>query len=118
MPRTDTAARAGEFRRVYGPWAVVTGASSGIGRALAEALARRGLDLRRTSPPVHEVVDELVVQFPQRKMVIAVQIHETTLPDSIEELSARWDCARHSTYDIDPPRRNHGLLLGTIGWLP
>lgn len=33
------------FAERYGPWAVITGASSGIGRAFAEALAQRGLNL-------------------------------------------------------------------------
>lgn len=33
------------FQTSYGPWAVVTGASSGIGRAFAADLARRGLNL-------------------------------------------------------------------------
>lgn len=35
----------GEMRRKYGPWAVVTGASSGIGRAIAGELAQAGVDL-------------------------------------------------------------------------
>jgi uncharacterized protein len=34
-----------EFRKRYGPWALVAGASEGLGAAYAEALARRGLDL-------------------------------------------------------------------------
>jgi short-subunit dehydrogenase len=34
-----------EFGAKYGPWAVVTGASSGIGEALARDLAARGLSL-------------------------------------------------------------------------
>lgn len=33
------------FRKSYGPWAVVAGASEGLGAAYAEALAKRGLDL-------------------------------------------------------------------------
>lgn len=34
-----------DFKNRYGPWAVVTGASSGIGRACAEWLAAAGLNL-------------------------------------------------------------------------
>jgi short-subunit dehydrogenase len=34
-----------EFRQKYGPWALVAGASEGLGAAYAEALATRGLDL-------------------------------------------------------------------------
>ncbi|WP_095509328.1 SDR family NAD(P)-dependent oxidoreductase [Rubrivirga marina] len=38
-----------DFQTTYGPWAVVTGASSGIGRAFAEALATRGLNVVLTA---------------------------------------------------------------------
>jgi short-subunit dehydrogenase len=41
MPRGSPA----EFRRRYGPWALVVGGSRGLGAALAEALAARGLAL-------------------------------------------------------------------------
>ncbi len=34
-----------EFLKAYGPWAVVTGASGGIGREFAHALAARGLNV-------------------------------------------------------------------------
>jgi short-subunit dehydrogenase len=35
----------GEFQKRYGPWALVAGASEGLGAQFAEQLARRGLDL-------------------------------------------------------------------------
>jgi short-subunit dehydrogenase len=34
-----------KFRQSYGPWALVAGASEGLGAAYAEVLAKRGLDL-------------------------------------------------------------------------
>jgi short-subunit dehydrogenase len=34
-----------DFREKYGPWAIVTGASAGIGRAMATELAARGLNI-------------------------------------------------------------------------
>ncbi len=33
------------FKQKYGPWALVTGASSGIGRSISEQLAQQGLNL-------------------------------------------------------------------------
>ena len=44
----------GGFRARYGPWALIAGASEGIGREFATQLAQRGLKLvliaRRTEP--------------------------------------------------------------------
>lgn len=70
-----------------GSFAVITGASSGIGKALAEELARRGYDLylvARTVGPMQEVADA----FPERR----VEIRSVDLSDAaaratfIEEL--------------------------------
>lgn len=48
--------------RRYGPWAVVTGASDGIGRAFAQHLATAGLNLilvARREEALHRLADEL-----------------------------------------------------------
>lgn len=51
-----------EFGKRYGPWALVTGASDGIGRAAAEVLAARGINLvlvARREKPLRELADRL-----------------------------------------------------------
>ena len=60
-----------------GSYAVITGASSGIGKAIAEELARRGYDLllvARTVAPMQEIADA----FPDRD----VQIRSVDLADA------------------------------------
>ncbi len=55
-----------EFVGRYGPWAVVVGASEGIGRAFARALAERGLSLvlvARRDGPLATFARELELEF-------------------------------------------------------
>ena len=61
----------------YGPWALVTGSSSGIGLAMAEALARAQLNLilmARNETRLNEVADKLSQQYPIHCMVIAADL--------------------------------------------
>jgi hypothetical protein len=83
------------------------------GDALSEAA---GLDLRRTRPPVPEIVELIAGTFPAHKVLLATQVHETVLPDSMTALTSRCEWSTLETYDLDAPGRNHGLLLGTLGW--
>jgi hypothetical protein len=75
-----------------------------------------GLDLRRTTPPVGGVVDAIVAAFPRHLLLVAIQVYESTNEESVADVTSRFEWSARRTYDIDSPGRNHGLLLGTLGW--
>ena len=83
------------------------------GTALDE---KEGLDLRRTVPPVTEVVDRVAGAFPARRLLFVVQVHETLEPASLAEVQRRLERTRLRVFGLDAPGRNHGILLGTHGW--
>jgi 16S rRNA G966 N2-methylase RsmD len=80
--------------------------------------ARAGLDLRRTRPPARDIVELVARTYPAQPVLVATQIHERVVGASLDELVARFDWSSHTTYDLDAPGRNHGLVLGTLGWTP
>jgi len=77
-----------------------------------------GLDLRRTQPPVADVVDTATSVLGRHKLLFAVQIHETVDPASLAELTARFPWFATTIYDLNSPGQNAGLLLATHGWTP
>jgi hypothetical protein len=78
----------------------------------------RGLDLRRTTPPVAEVVDLVCEALAHRRIVVAVQLYETVVAESLEDVVSICDWSERTTYDISPRGRNAGILLGAVGWVP
>ena len=77
-----------------------------------------GLDLRRTQPPVADVVDTATSVLGRHKLLFAVQIHETVDPASLAELTARFPWFATTIYDLNSPGQNAGLLVATHGWTP
>ena len=72
----------------YGPWAIVAGASEGIGAAFAHALAAKGLDLvivARRAGPLAELGDELETRHKVKVQALALDLGE---PGSIAALLA------------------------------
>ncbi|MBV9565178.1 MAG: hypothetical protein JOY90_32715 [Bradyrhizobium sp.] len=85
------------------------------GAALDEV---EGLDLRRTEPPVTEIVAHIERMYPDRKVLFAVQVYEKVDAPSLAELDAKLDWSMLKVYDLNAEGRNHGILLGTKGWTP
>ena len=66
-----------KFQKQYGSWAVVTGASSGIGRAMATEVAARGLNLvlvARRETELSRAARELSDQYGVEARVLAVDL--------------------------------------------
>lgn len=74
------------FSHKYGPWAIVAGASEGIGAAFAHALASRGVNLviiARRAPPLVALADDLATRYKVKVQPLALDLAE---PESIAEL--------------------------------
>ena len=85
------------------------------GRALD---ARTGLDLRRTEPPVLEIVDDCARRFEGHPILFVIQIHESVEADSLAALVARFDPHERKVYALNRAGQNHGVLIGCMGWNP
>ena len=93
-----------QFFDRYGPWAVVTGASSGIGRAIALELAESGLNLflvARSQDVLEELSSALTAQHPIEVQVLGLDLSENLASEKLES----------ATSDLDV-----GLLIAAAGF--
>jgi len=92
------------FTEKYGPWALVTGASSGMGTEFARRLAEKGLNvvlLARREDRLRSLAVELERDYSAKTRVVAVDLTRDDLLDSI----------RDATDDIEV-----GLLVNNAGF--
>jgi hypothetical protein len=83
-----------------------------------EALSEAGLDLRATRPPAAEVVGVVSRAVAGHRLLFATQLYERLESKSVSDLTDHFDWSTMRMYDVDPPGRNHGVLLATKGWRP
>ncbi|MEM9997820.1 MAG: SDR family NAD(P)-dependent oxidoreductase [Bacteroidota bacterium] len=93
-----------DFQQTYGPWAVVTGASAGIGRACADDLAQRGLSLvlvARRDDRLQTLADDLAARHGTEARAVAADL---ATPEGLDAIEA-------ATADLDV-----GLLVAAAGF--
>jgi len=81
-------AETSEFAARYGKWAIVAGASEGIGAAYAEACAKQGLDLvlvARRAGMLKSLASELSVKYNVETKTIALDLSATDAAEQIAE---------------------------------
>ncbi|MFM9957674.1 MAG: SDR family NAD(P)-dependent oxidoreductase [Phycisphaerales bacterium] len=104
MPQTNRTPLDAHLVSRYGPWAVVTGASSGIGQAFARRLAKAGLNVvlaARRTEELRAVADDLQSRCGVACRVLTVDLATPEGPDGLAE----------ATSDIDA-----GLLVAAAGF--
>ena len=82
------------FAEKYGPWAVVAGASDGVGAAFAEEIARRGVNvvlLSRRQAVLDEVAAGISTRTGVQTRTLAVDLAVPGAADSIAEATADLD---------------------------
>jgi hypothetical protein len=94
---------------------IVTFVAPPWGTALDEV---QGLDLNRTTPPISEVIEQVMRRFSEHKILFAIQVYEKVSACSLNGIGTLLDWTELRIYDISEKGRNHGILLGTKGWAP
>lgn len=79
---------------------------------------RTGLDLRRTTPPITEIVDPLIRIAGKNPLLCAIQVYENLNLASEAELIPRFSWSEKRIYGLNAAGQNHGLFMGTRGWVP
>ncbi len=100
------------FAKKYGPWALVTGASAGIGEEFARQLATEGLNLvlvARREERLHRLAEELGTRFGVQTRVVAVDLAG---PGALDALDIATEDVEVGLLVNNAGVENHGAFVG------
>jgi hypothetical protein len=71
-----------------------------------------GLDLRRTNPPVHEILSSVRERLPHHELIFVIQTHERMVAESVAVVTAgRTVYAQGVIHASARPERNQGYII-------
>jgi hypothetical protein len=105
LTQLDIAPDRGLITFVAPPW----------GTALDETL---GLDLRRTTPSITDIVQRIAGIYHDRRIIFAIQVYEKVNTASLADVQRSMDWSELRLYGLNVEGHNHGILLGTKAWRP
>ncbi len=82
------------FQQQYGPWALVAGASEGIGQAWCRSLAERGLNvvlIARRAEPLESEAAELQARFGVQTRTLALDLASSELGERLQKATDDLD---------------------------
>jgi hypothetical protein len=65
-----------------------------------------------------EVVEAILDRFRHPLLLCAIQMYEKADAASLSELKCKFDWSATRFYRLNAAGQNHGLPLGTKGWMP
>jgi hypothetical protein len=77
-----------------------------------------GSILRRTTPPVTNIIGYIMRTYPSQRVLLTTQVYEKLNPTSLRDVQRLFDWSELRVYDLNGAGKNHGILLGTNGWKP
>jgi hypothetical protein len=77
-----------------------------------------GLDLRRTTPPIADIVDDFERIYKDNRILYVTQVHQNIEPFSLANLKKKFGWSDLRIYDINVEGMRHGILLGLNRWTP